>query len=192
MSKITERLSTGQHKLLAELSYEDLNQKFTALMDGIDAQANGEIEVFNAADQLQFFAAKDGESLVRRDELAALYLAIESEEKRLRQYVMRIEKRARHFAAMLNFLKSSIEIAFNDMGITRAEGTEAMFLMRKCPDKMTISNQDVLPEKYLIHTEVPAHEEITVNRDLLLADLQAGQEIPGASIEINRRSLNVR
>lgn len=160
------------------------------------------------------------ELAVRRDNLVELLNAIEERELRIRKTVKNAELIARHYAAFGKNLKDSILLAMIELGLQEAQGHVHRFAVHKQPDLLVITDERAIPEEFferkpdlfyvavVIAAQLGLDEnrqqqvvdclqthiatEIVLNKDLVRAKLEAGKTVPGATIEKNRKRLDVK
>ena len=174
------------------LSLPQLEQMFSQFAESVekqleseDAQAKAESE--QAAENALMVASNPQELALGRDRMAQFIAALLAQEQILRDRVRLVERRARHFAALANTMKFAIETFMTNKGLTRIEGFESTFLMRKKPDLLHILNEKEIPSEYYDYKTVRE-----LNKDRLMADLFTGKDVPGAVLETNRCGLNIK
>ena len=155
----------------------------------VSAEEQGLERIEDAPDTLGFLTGPREQWAETRDQLAALIQTQKARIECVRKHVQAAEKLARHEQAVLNYVLNSIEAHMLCGGLARIEGNLSSFSLRKQPDKLIVSNEAAIPEEYFKVEMVPSR---TLDKKKLLADLEAGKELPGAYIERNRKGLVVR
>jgi hypothetical protein len=186
------KLAPKQEIQLAEtMGLEKLQEIFSDLIGAVDEM----LENQNGKPQAEDMAALSEKAKValsapeRIDQLIALLNAHEFQEALLRRAVQQAEKRARSHAKFCASIKGSVELYMLEAGILRIEGFAHRFAIYKQPDQLEVTNESLVPDEYW--EKIPVIER-KLNKDKLLADLQAKKEIPGAELYTERRRLDVK
>lgn len=174
--------------------------------------------VQNAA--ITLTVGEKAELAVRRDNLVELLNAIEERELRIRKTVKNAELIARRYAAFTKNLKDSILMAMIELGLKEAQGNVHRFALHKQPDLLIITDERQIPEEFFdLKPNLPAiageiasllslgiedaarvqeyleksiPTERVLNKERLEAKLALGETIPGATIEKDRKRLDVK
>ena len=133
-----------------DTSLESLMETFQALAQGVEAQLAAENEESLAAARGESAKALDAiitEETARRDQLVEFMGAVEEREARIRKTVASAEKIARHYAAFVRGVKSSIELYMTEKGISEINGKFHRFKLYKKPDELQLE-ENAVPVSY--------------------------------------------
>jgi hypothetical protein len=176
---------------LPELA-EEFSDLFQAIFDVEGLEPEQQLQgILPAVEALARRLTSDSDDITRSqvDRLCELLQAIEWEEKRIRQIAQQAEQRARHYAHLSRLIRDSLQTAMQELGIQRIEGIAHRLALYKSPKRLFIANESIIPDKYF---DIVVRETRELNKDRLLADLEAGIEVPGAWLETDRRRLDVK
>lgn len=179
------------------ISRETLSAEFQDLVEAVDAeiqleQMSQDLPPEIVADVQASLGDLDADgdaALAKRDRLAALIFAIETQEGRIREHVKRAERSARHMKALANGLKWSLLEYMKMRGIKSIPGEVSRFSVSKNPDRLMIADESIIPDEFFDEETKVVR---TLNKEALEQALRSGRTIPGASLETNRKRLDIR
>lgn len=167
----------------------ELEAAFSAFVGAVETMLDPEAEKGELDHALVASIAGNALSAPEKiDDIVALLNAREFQELLLRKAVQAAEARARHHAAFVDSMKSSIQLYMQEKGIAKIEGFAHFLAVYKKPDRLTVDNEDLVPDEFF---DVQMVEQKTLNKDRLLAALQT-REVPGATLHRDQRRLGVK
>jgi len=164
MTKLYEL--TGKYLALAKL-IDDPDIPPEALADTIEG-LEGEIEV-KAENLLKWVANVDAD--------------IQALDREIRRLGDRKKVLANGQARLREYLRHNMEVT----GIHRIECSLFLITLAKGRAIVVVDNEGEIPKKYKTETV-----QVSIDRNALLRDLKAGQEIPGARIGTSNTSLRIK
>jgi len=163
----------------------ELTDQWQALLDAIsdaDLTEDGEVdpEIVASLD------AVGGEFTEKVDNICALVrtldatlAGVKSEQKRLAAYNKALDSH-------MEWLKGYLLVNMTATGQLKVEGPRFRATVSSCPPSVNVIDEDLLPEAFLV-AQAPK-----VDKKALLVALKAEQEVPGAVLVSDRKTVRIR
>lgn len=208
---ITMELARPQWALPAQ-SLLQLEEEFWALLDTEDLVPSDQRQKF--AMELQSAFAK---TVAKRDRTKAFIKHCRDRRDSIKKQREDLQRVSNAYQSAEDFVRQYIKFVIESLGrdekgkYRKLKGDTSTFYLSDAESKLKILEPETIPAKYKLATiTLPAaqweelkrqHEHLDtvaqkvsldIDEDRIKDDLEAGEEVPGADLEMNRTTLNVR
>lgn len=147
-------------------------------LDELLFESNGEL-----CEELDQFLEITEKGLAQKVDGYKLYIDhLESRAQYFKELADEAKIHEKTFLSVVRRMKENLKFAMHNMGTTELKGEQYRFALTEPTDKVVIENEEIIPVKF-------TKEEIVfkIDRELLTAALKAGEQIPGAKIELTQQ-----
>lgn len=96
------------------------------------------------------------------------------------KYIESVSDRKRNIDSKIDKLISYLKSSMIKVGVDSVENSELKVSKRKCPKKVNIYNNEIIPPSYIKHIV-----KESVDKSLIKQSIESGKCVPGASLEQN-------
>jgi hypothetical protein len=151
---------------------EDFEKMFAEFCDGINEQIQAPDQQLNVSAYLRVTET--------RDQIADLYLFCKNLADMLRQREKALADRRHGLDKYCEMLRSSSQLALEELGVRRLEGEARTYAIRQNPAHVEITDLEKLPAEFMDYVPM-------ANKSAIREALERGETVPGAELVTSTR-----